>query len=436
MEEVMRKRINLIKQNVFCWFYPVPKGSPFEYIFYPLIKFLNRINPLILFIKSSANYHLSPFEAVEKKININPIPRLLKPHIQGIILMLILILSLFLASCQKEPVETIFFDFSNQTGIFVVNEGNFTFGNANLSFHSESENRTYRNIFASRNKVPLGDVAQYMKLHDGLVWTVINNSGKIYVADENTIEFRGSITGLNSPRNIEFINDEKAYVSDLWAESIHIINPKTYQKTGEIALSGGGYQRSSEQIIQKGDTVFTNCWNNGNEILLINSKTDELLSSIQVGAQPESMVLDSQNKLWVLCDGGYEGHPYFYEKPELLRIDIRAMEIEKKFFFDIESSPSELHIQNDTLYFINRNIYLMSVLDAQLPQQAFIESSYGDDYGGFYSLGIHPQTSDIYVADAIDHQQNGIIYQYHTKGILLNNFTAGVNPGFFCFKMK
>jgi hypothetical protein len=101
------------------------------------------------------------------------------------------------------------------------------------------------------------------------------------------------------------------------------------------------------------------------------------------------------------------------------------MEIEKKFFFDIESSPSELHIQNDTLYFINRNIYLMSVLDAQLPQQAFIESSYGDDYGGFYSLGIHPQTSDIYVADAIDHQQNGIIYQYHTKGILLNNFTAG-----------
>jgi hypothetical protein len=233
MEEVMRKRINLINQNVFCWFYPVPKGSPFEYIFYPLIKFLNRINPLILFIKSSANYHLSPFEAVEKKININPIPRLLKPHIQGIILMLILILSLFLASCQKEPVETIFFDFSNQTGIFVVNEGNFTFGNANLSFHSESENRTYRNIFASRNKVPLGDVAQYMKLHDGLVWTVINNSGKIYVADENTIEFRGSITGLNSPRNIEFINDEKAYVSDLWAESIHIINPKTYFRLAE-----------------------------------------------------------------------------------------------------------------------------------------------------------------------------------------------------------
>ncbi len=223
-------------------------------------------------------------------------------------------------------------------------------------------------------------------------------------------------------------------MSDLYAESIHIINPKTYQKTGEICLNGGDYQRSAEQIIQKGDTVLANCWNNGREILIINSKSDELISSIQVGAQPKSMALDSQNKLWVLCDGGYEGHPYFFEKPELLRIDIRTLEIEKKFFFDMKSSPSELQIQNDTLFFINRNIYRMSIFDAQLPQQAFIESPYGDDYGGFYSLGLHPQTSEIYVADAIDHQQNGIIYNYNRKGELINSFKAGVNPGYFCFK--
>lgn len=343
---------------------------------------------------------------------------------------------ILLFSCQKEPIETIYFDFSDETGVFLVNEGNFMFGNASLSFHSHSKNRTYQNIFSSRNKVPLGDVAQSMNLHNGLAWMVINNSGKIYISDENTMEFKGSITGLNSPRYIEFINEDKAYVSDLYSESIQIINPKTFTITGKVNLKGGSFQRSAEQMLQKGDSLFTNCWNNGNEILIINSRSDELIGSLEVGAQPQSMVLDSKNSLWVLCDGGYEGHPIFYERPELLKIDIKTMEIEKKFLFDIETSPSELRIFNDTLYFINRNIYRMSIHDSQLPQEAFIASPYSDDYGGFYSLGIHPITSDIYVADAIDYQQNGIVYQYNSNGELLNSFKTGVNPGYFCFKTK
>lgn len=340
----------------------------------------------------------------------------------------------FLFSCQKEPVETIFFDFTGKRGLYVLNEGNFMYGNASLTFHDVYEKRTYQHIFSSRNKAPLGDVAQSINTFNNMIWVVINNSGKIYIADDNTLEFRGSITGLNSPRYIEFINNEKAYVSDLYSESIYIIHPQTFEIIGNMDLRGGNNNRSVEQLVQKGDTVFANCWNNGNEILLINSMTDEFMGSLQVGAQPQSMALDSKNKLWVLCDGGYEGHPIFFERPELIRIDTRTMEIEKKFFFDIETSPSELRIQNDTLYFINRNIYRMSFLDSQVPQEAFITSPYTDDYGGFYSLGIHPKTSDIYVGDAIDHQQNGIIYQFNSRGELLNSFKVGVNPGFISFK--
>jgi DNA-binding beta-propeller fold protein YncE len=379
---------------------------------------------------------LLPYGVRVKKMNIDYMSLFFTPNAYRIFFKFTFIFSFFLSSCQKEPVETIYFDFTGNSGVYIINEGNFMFGNASLSFLELDHKRNYQNIFSSRNKVPLGDVAQSMKIYNGKIWMVINNSGKIYVADENTLEFRGSITGLNSPRYIEFISDHKAYVSDLYSESIHIIHPKTFEKIGEIDLRGGNKNRSAEQMIQKGDTVFTHCWNNGNEILLINSQSDELMGALEVGGQPQSIALDAHNKLWVLCDGGYDGHPYFWEKPELIRIDTRTLEIEKKFFFDINTSPSELHIQNDTLYFINQNIYRMSVLDAQLPQQAFIKSPYADDYGGFYSLGIHPQTSEMYVADAIDHQQNGIIYQYNSKGELVNSFKSGVNPGYFCFKIK
>ena len=341
-----------------------------------------------------------------------------------------------LFSCSKTPVETVFFNFDNQSGVFIVNEGNFMFGNASLSFYQYNQNRVFQQIFQARNQAPLGDVAQSMELHNGLAWVVINNSGKIYVADANTMEYQATITGLNSPRYIHFINDDKAYVSDLYSSSIHIIHPKTYQKIGEINLQAENKRRSSEQLIAFDDYVFTNCWSNGNEVLVIDSRSNNLVKSIEVGAQPQSMVLDKNNKLWVLCDGAYEGHAFYWERPALVRIDAPTLEVEKLYFFDLETNPTSLEINGtkDTLYYINRNIYRMPVLSSMLPEEPFIESTYPTDYGGFYSLGIHPFTSEIFISDAIDHQQNGMIYKYHPDGHFVESFTAGVNPGAFYFK--
>ena len=33
--------------------------------------------------------------------------------------------------------------------------------------------------------------------------------------------------------------------------------------------------------------------------------TDEVIDSIEVGIEPESMVIDKNNMLWVLCNGGW-----------------------------------------------------------------------------------------------------------------------------------
>lgn len=351
-----------------------------------------------------------------------------------IITFIVIIIS-FIA-CQKEPIETVYFNFENQAGVFIVNEGNFMHGNASLSFFDEEENRAYHQIFNARNKAPLGDVAQSMVLKNGLAWVVINNSGKIYVADANTMEFRATVTGLSSPRYIHFVSDDKAYVSDLYSQSIHIIDPNTYQKSGEISLSENGEKHSSEQLISYEEFVFTNSWSNDNKILIINSLTDQLVGSITVPVQPQSMVLDKNNKLWVLCDGGYEGHPLYWEKPALVRIDAATREVEKLFFFDINDNPSSLEINGtrDQLYFINKDVYTMAAEESVFPISPIIESPYPNNEGGFYALGIDPISSNIYVADAIDYHQNGIIYRYSSEGILQEEFKTGVNPSFFCFK--
>lgn len=348
---------------------------------------------------------------------------------------------LILSSCTKSPVETVYFNFTGNRGVYIVNEGNFMYGNSSLSFYNPDEKRVYNQVFQARNGAPLGDVAQSMILWNNLGFIVVNNSGKIYVIDSRTGAFAGNISGLSSPRYVHIINSKKAYVTDLYACKITIFNPATFQITGIIPVrnSVSGFNRhDTEQMIQYKNFVFTNCWSYDNKILVINSNTDQLVDSIEVFKQPNSMVIDKDNKIWVMTDGGFDGNPYGYEKPGLLKIDAETREVERSFRFSLGDHPFGLCLNNtkDTLLFINRHVWKMAITDKSLPDQPFITSNYSDVYGGFYSLGIDPETSEIYVGDAIDHQQNGLCYRYSLSGKLLDQFKVGISPGNFAFKIQ
>lgn len=428
---------------------PDPKGNQFENIFKFLVSFFHYSNPFqkILplrtgqrfFEKFSDKLYFSKMAPISVgHVGYNTDARKMKIANSAVILYLVLIFSF--SSCKKEPIETVFFDFENKPGVFITNEGNFMYGNASLSFYDFEEKRVYNHIFYARNTVPLGDVAQSMEIYDNKAYIVVNNSGKIYVVDVNSIEFKGSITALTSPRFIHFLSESKAYISDLYAKAISIVDPTTFKKTGNIDVNNHNpdfYQHSTEQLLAYENYIITNCWSFDNQILFIDSDTDQVVDSLEVPAQPNSMVIDKNNKLWVLSDGGFEGNPYAYERPALVKIDLATKEIEKQFRFQLDENPQELCINGnkDTIYFINRHVYRMNVVESIFPETPFIESDFEGVYGGFYGLAIHPVNSEVYIADALDFQQNGIVYRYASSGKLIDSFKAGVIPGSFCFKI-
>jgi hypothetical protein len=49
-------------------------------------------------------------------------------------------------------------------------------------------------------------------------------------------------------------------------------------------------------------------------------------------------------------------------------------------------------------------------------------------------LTVSPKNGDVYVADAIDYQQQGMIYRYTEAGELVDEFYVGIIPGAFCWK--
>ena len=318
-------------------------------------------------------------------------------------------------------------------GLFITCEGNFQYGNATLSYYDPEKKHVENEVFYRANAMKLGDVAQSMTIRNGVGWIVVNNSHVIFAVDVNTFKEVGRITNLTSPRYIHFVSDEKAYVTQLWDNRIFIVNPKRFEVTGYIECPNMTMESgSTEQMVQYGNYIYVNCWSYQNRILKIDSRTDEVVAELEVGRQPTSIVMDKNSKLWVVTDGGYAESPYGYEAPALYRIDAESFAIEKIFKFALGDSPSEIQINGtkDTVYWINDDVWAMSVDAERLPVRPFLP------YDGtiYYGLSVNPRNGDVYVADAIDYVQPGKVYRYSAAGKKLDEFYVGITPGAFCWR--
>ncbi len=356
-------------------------------------------------------------------------------------LIIALLHAILIISCtQKDPFEIIGIkkdvEKLTEKGVFIVNEGNFMFSNSSITYYDPQTKKTQADIFFPVNGAPLGDVAHSMTIVGNRAYITVNNSGKVYVINPFTFEYIGKITDLTSPRYVYIINDQKGYISDLYASEITVFNPQTLSVTAKINIRNSvqsALQHTSECFVAFDKFVFVNSWSFDNTILCIHTETDVLTDTIDVNKQPLSMVLDKNNKLWVLCDGGFAGSSFGNEAPSLVRIDAQTKQID--FLINFSSTndlPSDLVLNytNDTLLFLNRDVFRMSVNDNVIPTTPFIKS----DGRTLYAIAIDNETNEIYLSDAVDYVHTGKVYRYSKSGVLIHSFDAGINPGFICFR--
>jgi DNA-binding beta-propeller fold protein YncE len=173
-----------------------------------------------------------------------------------------------------------------------------------------------------------------------------------------------------------------------------------------------------------------NCWSQDNQIIIIDNQNDVILDSIRVTKQPNSMVIDKNNHLWVVSDGSFQGSSYGQTKGALQCIDLETKSILFKLEFPIEDSPGNLIINSskDTLYFVNKHVYRMSIV-ANEPE-LFITRNDGQI---FSCLGLHPMKNEFYLGDALDYTKPGKVFRYTSSGVLIDEFRVGMIPTQFIF---
>lgn len=335
---------------------------------------------------------------------------------------LIVSLAFVAPSCKKDKPEPVVPEIGNGLRVFVVNEGPFLSGNASVSAYSPYSKQVDADYFGTQNQgAKLGDVAQSILRHKEEYFIVVNNSGTIVVCDRS---FRktGEISGLSSPRFIQVVNGDEAYVSDFKSNAVTRVNLATRSVIGKIPLPG-----FTEGMTMHDNYVYV-CNSASEYLYRINTQQHQVTDSIRVGYGGSSVVVDRNKRIWVLAGGNF-----FTGTPgSLSSIDPVTLEVEKNLVFEAGVFPSRLclNASSDTLYFLADGVRRMSVSENALPGAPFVPS----ESMSFYALEVNPHTHQVFVSDAIDYVQQSSVIVFSPQGQRVTEFKAGVVATDFYFE--
>ncbi|MEO6304493.1 MAG: DUF5074 domain-containing protein [Bacteroidia bacterium] len=338
---------------------------------------------------------------------------------------IVLFLITFTACVKDKPQDVIQpqVQLTNAKKVYIVNEGNFGSPNASVSLYDPGNGAVIENFYQTQNpsSPTIGDVAQCLSFINDNFYLVVNHSGKIIVCDDQ-FKKTNQITGLSSPRYIQAVSNQKAYVSDFNGNAINIINLNTNTKTGTIPCPGW-----TEKMVLIYNKVFV-CNIKRNYTYVINTINDLKTDSILVGPNAGSLIIDKYDKLWVLSGGDSSNSVL----GKLVKIDPLTNQVETSFQFNSGDHPREFCINKtkDTLYFLNGGVFRMPIASSALPSNEFINRGTKN----FYGLGINPNDHTIYAADALDYNSKANIYIYDASGVEKKHFNAGINANGFYFE--
>jgi len=328
-------------------------------------------------------------------------------------------------------------------------EGTSPNGISSLASYNITNQTVENNVFRKANINPMGSQLSDMMLdveRNQLV-LVLPGSNKIIYADANTLEITKQIQDLMQIRNVAKVLDNLYYVSCPELPGFYVINANNGNVVKEVELDGTSNQT---EIAVWQDIAFI-C-NTGNAILgdstisLIRTSEDTLITSLMVGHTPNSMVIDEENNLWILCSGEFMatnplgsgiGSLWKYNLDTMYRDIDSGWTISPdtvKYFTDNQLRPNNLIYdeQGANLYYIDGlpsgNIVSTGKNVNRLNETPLVSNNY-------YTIAFDSENQELYGTKVPgDIETNGDLQVFDPVGNLKTSIRIGVKPNNVLFK--
>jgi hypothetical protein len=347
----------------------------------------------------------------------------MKRQLINIVLLCMLLIQF--SSCRKEEDK----NQNTKSGVLIVNEGNFGWGNASLSAYDRENKSLTKDIFKDNNSFQIGDVAQSALVYDTLILVAVNNSSKVEVISKNTFRRIISITIPNSsPRYIQPLNNNEALVTELYAKKIWLINFRTGTIVRSIDVSG-----ETNQMILSGNKLFITERTKFNgsfvaQIRVIDLSNYSTAKIIPLQTEPNSIAMDNSGNIWTLTDEKATES----KTSMLVKINSSSLSAIDSISFPSGNAPRNLAYlksNNSLIYSIAGNIFKYTIGNATLDAVPFIQTN----STSLYTLGVDNTNNEIYTSDALDYVQSSRILRYNASAQKLDEFTAGIISTNFLF---
>lgn len=332
-------------------------------------------------------------------------------------LSILAITTILFTSCKKEKTpepQPVPLFISGQTA-FILNEGTFNMGNSEISYLNLADLSIKNNMYATHNSsTVLGDIAQSMSIIGDKAYVVVNNSNQVVVLRMNDFKKIATISPLTSPRYIQKVANNKAYVTDLFSNKIAIINTATNSISGFIPVGTW-----TEQIIVANNLAFVSAPMT-NKVYVIDVTTDVITDSITVGKGANSMCTDKNNNIWVFCSGESGVNA------SLVQINPVSKSILKNLDAGSSTYSSGRICTNqakDSIYYIKEDVYRFAIQDASINTTPFI------NVNSFSLYGLKVKDNYVMITDAKDFVQKGELKIFNKNGDLIKSLETGVAPG-------
>jgi DNA-binding beta-propeller fold protein YncE len=338
-------------------------------------------------------------------------------------------------------------------GFFLLNEANMGTNKASIDYFDSQSGDYYADIYPTINsteKYKLGDVGNDIQIYGGKIYAVINVSGYVEVMDVRTAKHVASIAIPNLP-NLRFIVFHRGYA----------------------------YLSSYNSPVQVTPSAPPGC------VVKIDTATMKEVARVNVGYQPEEMVI-RHNKLYVANSGGYRIPAYDNtvsvidlndftreQKRITVGINLYRMELDRDSNIYVGSRGNAIDIPSNT-YIIDHNDAVSKTLDLPCNNMAvcgdsmyicsaewnsgmqantvsyaivdtrtqtivsrnFITDGTEREIVHPYGIAINPENRDIYITDAKDHVNPGILYCFDSNGTRKWAVVTGDIPAHIVFTRK
>lgn len=218
----------------------------------------------------------------------SPLYRSMKRDLRSFFFAAALLSTCFAVSSASAQIET--------TYVYVGNQGNFSDANGSITLYNTDSAEVTPDAIPNLNSL-----VQNIFLQHDRGYIMANTSNRIDVVDLGTNTRISQIINVPSPRYMAFADDQKAYVSNLFSETVTVINLDDNCPEDTI---GVGQNPEDIAIVAGRAYVANHGFGAGTTLSVIDIATDNLLETIDVACDgPRTLEVDYDEELWVFCTG-------------------------------------------------------------------------------------------------------------------------------------